>query len=440
MIRTLRPSAQLRPTLRADAARRAVLRWWRRRSPRLEPLLAWRGAAWRRRWFGLGTASLICLIGGTGILLLPNHYRSSALLFADPGRGVVLSGGAEAWTAAALAALRQALLAPAALERIAGAPPLPATQGPAAATSDRPGRLAERIAIAAEGPALFRVSYRADRPDAAERTLQALVDLVTSGQTGPMLAADALAPTLRAGPSVAGLKSQASIATALPARRDQAAALWNDLAAALALRDARARQLAGVPPVLAAGRPNPGYEQAAIRLGQQETLVAGLRHQLAAAAAAIATLEGQLEAWSGDQATPADLGARRGAPAAAAGLIFRMVAPPSRPPGPESPLHLWLLAGVAIAGIAVGTAVAVWRGQQDGMVDCASQLARRFRLPVLGTISAPARPGQHRRQHRIGIDFGLACLVLLVLFGSLATAEALDLLAPLSAPRGPLAG
>ena len=411
MIRTLRAPVEFRPPLSADLARRAVLGWRRWRSLRPE-LIAWREAAWRGRWLGLGVASMVFLVGWTATLLLPNQYRSSALLFADPGRGVVLEGSIDAWTAAALAALRDALRA---------------AQGPGAAASDRTDRLAERIAIATEGPALFRISYRAAQPDAAERTLQALIDLVTSGRVGP---------GLRSGPFLAGPQSELSIAAALQTWRDQGAALRNDLAAALALRNLRSRQLAEVPPVLATGRGNPAYDQAAMALGQQETLVAGLRHQLAAAEDAIATLEEQLEAGSGDPASPAEPGIRRlAAPAAdAAGLVFRMIGPPSPPPGPESPLRLMLLAAVAAAGIGVGTAVAVWRGQLDGIVNSTSQLGRRFQLPVLGAISAPSPPGQRRRQRRSGVEFGLACLGLLVLFGGLATAEALDLLAPLTVP------
>ena len=436
MIRTLRPPVDVRPPLSADLTRRAVLLWRRWRSLRSEPLIAWREAAWRGRWLGLGVALLVFLVGWTATLLLPNQYRSSALLFADPGRGVVLAGSIDAWTAAALAALRDALLAPAALERVAGAPPLSAAEGPGAAASDRTGGLAERIAIATEGPALFRVSYRAAQPAAAERTLQALIDLVTSGRVGPALAADAVEPALRSGPFLAAPQPAASIAAALRTWRDQGAALRNDLAAALALRNLRSRQLAEAPPVLAVGRRNPGYDRAAIALGQQETLVARLRHQLAAAEDAIATLEEQLQTGSGDPATSADPGTGwLAAPTAdAAGLIFRMIGPPSRPPGPESPLRLVLLAAVAAAGIGVGTAVAVWRGQRDGVVDSTSQLGRRFQLPVLGAIWAPSRTGQRRRQRQSGLEFGLACLGLLVLLGGLATAEALDLLAPLTVP------
>ena len=173
-------------------------------------------------------------------------------------------------------------------------------------------------------------------------------------------------------------------------------------------------------------------------LGQQESLVAGLRHQLAAAEDAIATLEEQLEAGSGDPASP---GRPRNSPAGGAGggrgrpglSDDRAAIAAARTR--ESPLRLMLLAAVAAnQGVGVGTAVAVWRGQLDGIVDSTSQLGRRFQLPVLGAISAPSPPGQRRRQRRSGVEFGLACLGLLVLFGGLATAEALDLLAPLTVP------
>jgi hypothetical protein len=414
-----------------DAARRALLR----RSPWRERLIDHGRSVWRRRWLAIATAWLLCLIGWAGALLPPDHYRSSALLFADPGPGATLTSHPNGRTTATLIALRSALSTPAARARVAAA-------GALSAAANRQGERAPRIAIAVEAPALFRVWYEAERPDVARRALQTLVELVTSNQPPVVPAPGPGAPE--------------GSAAELQASRDQAAALRNDLAAALMQRDARARQLAEVPPVLTAGRPNPIYDQIALQLGRQETLVAGLRNQLAATEAETARLDQQRaagsrvggieQAGSGDQ--PGRVAAQAAtAPAPPAGVGdhdrpgFQLVDPPDWPSAPEGVPRTLLLAAVLCAAIVAGAVAAAWHGQLDGTIDSASQLERRFQLPVLGTIATPAVAGQQRRRQRAQATFGLACLGLLGLFGGLVTAEGLDLLAPLAERlRGSVAG
>ncbi len=407
MIRTLWVAASWPP--RIGALRRAL----GRRSAWLERLLGHGRAAWRRRWLGLGAAWLVCLTGWAGVLLPPSHYRSSALLFADPGPGLALASHANGRTAATLAVLQRALASPAGLARVAAAQPLPAAAEPAAAAVGRVGALASRITITIEAPALFRVSYEAEQPDTAQRALQTLVELVTADRQPPVLAT---------GPGAVDER-----AAGLQASRDRAAGLRNDLATALMQRDARARQLAEVPPVLVAGRPNPVYEQIALQLGQQETLIAGLRGQLAATEAESARLEQQRAVGSEAEAlAPATLGDRPDRPR------FRLVDPPGWPSAPEGAPRPLLLAAILTVGVAVGTTAAAWRAQRDGAIDDAAQLERRFQLPVLGTIATPAPAGQDRGRQRARAAFGFACLGLLGLFGGLVAAEALDLLAPLA--------
>ena len=40
-------------------------------------------AAWRRRWYGVAIAWIICGIGWAGVYALPNQYESSARMFVD---------------------------------------------------------------------------------------------------------------------------------------------------------------------------------------------------------------------------------------------------------------------------------------------------------------------------------------------------------------------
>src|SRR3712207_1169357 len=46
---------------------------------------AWRylSAGWRQRWKALALAWLVCLVGWTGVYLLPSQYQSSARVYAE---------------------------------------------------------------------------------------------------------------------------------------------------------------------------------------------------------------------------------------------------------------------------------------------------------------------------------------------------------------------
>ena len=240
----------------------------------------------------------------------------------------------------------------------------------------------------------------------------------------------------------------------LQVSRAKAASLHSDLAAALTLREARARHLAEVPRALDGGRQrNPIHEQAEIQLRQQEALIAVLASRVAAEQARTAELEQALAGRSENEVASADAGpdraARSGAwtmpdiPGDLAGswtAITRgsgrptlpLVAAPSRPTTPEHSPRLVFLAGTLAAAIAAGGAAAVWRGQRDRIVDDAMQLQRRFGLAVIGSIATRATEHERRREQLARRNLGLACLGLLGLFGSLVMAEALELLAPLS--------
>jgi hypothetical protein len=103
------------------------------------------------------------------------------------------------------------------------------------------------------------------------------------------------------------------------------------------------------------------------------------------------------------------------------------------PIGPEPAPRLLFLAGTLAAAIAAGVAAAIWRGERDRIVDDEVQLQRRFGLPVLGSIGAASTAEERRYEQIARRNLGLAGLGLLGLFGSLVTAEALCLLAPLRA-------
>mgnify|MGYP001134404687 CR=1 FL=1 len=48
-----------------------------------QQLLAYMKAAWHRRWWGVATAWLVCVVGWTAVFLTPSRYEASARVYVD---------------------------------------------------------------------------------------------------------------------------------------------------------------------------------------------------------------------------------------------------------------------------------------------------------------------------------------------------------------------
>jgi hypothetical protein len=218
---------------------------------------------------------------------------------------------------------------------------------------------------------------------------------------------------------------------AAPARllqdsRERAAALEADLDAALTLRAAQARQLAGMPRVLDGG-PNPIHQRRTVQLGQQDALIAALRGRLADLRARIGEPEQPPRSLADGPLAP-DLpprppGSDAAAPRALAGTRPIVASVPTAP-------RLALLAGVLALAVVAGAVVAVWRGQHDGIIDHPSRLPPRTVLPLLCSIALPGRFGRQRRARAGPRRAALAALGLLGLFVTLVVADRFGALAP----------
>lgn len=98
---------------------------------------------------------------------------------------------------------------------------------------------------------------------------------------------------------------------------------------------------------------------------------------------------------------------------------FRIVEPPVVPVQPSGPQRKLLSAGVLLAGIAAGVAVALVRNVLTDSFASLAHLRDTFGLPVLGSIS-PARNGTGRRRKAMEVSaLASTLVVLLLLFGAL---------------------
>jgi hypothetical protein len=225
----------------------------------------------------------------------------------------------------------------------------------------------------------------------------------------------------------------------LPDSRAAGAGLQADLEAALALRAARARQLAGMPRLLD-GRRNPIHQRHAIQLDQQDVLIAALRRRLAALTAHAPRPDRRLpDPIAQSAGLPASPGGSGGTGQPAAG---RQPTAASAPSGPSQTAagapRQAALCSVLLLAAAAGVALAAWRGRRDGIIDHPSQLRHGLRLPVLCTIDLPASPGAAQRERASRGRAALAGLGLLGLCASLVAADRAGALAAMG--QGLLAG
>ena len=49
----------------------------------LQQILGYAKAAWQRRWWGVAVAWLVCIVGWTWVMMIPDRYEASARVYVD---------------------------------------------------------------------------------------------------------------------------------------------------------------------------------------------------------------------------------------------------------------------------------------------------------------------------------------------------------------------
>lgn len=142
--------------------------------------------AWRRRWFGIGVAWMICLAGWFVVMRMPNKYESSAQLYvaADPVltpllRGIAIGNDSQA----EFHLLRQTLLSKPNLQRLIEKTGLSDEVSGPAATEQLIKGLRSRIHVQAQSDNLFSLRYVDTSPQQAFKIVQGLVNLYVERST-----------------------------------------------------------------------------------------------------------------------------------------------------------------------------------------------------------------------------------------------------------------
>ena len=135
---------------------------------------------WRRRWFAVVTAWLVCLAGWMAVMALPSLYSASAQIYvaADPVltpllKGIAINGASDA----EYSLLRQTLLSDPNLTALIEATGLNATvQGPGAEAA-LIHRLSQTIRVIPQTNELFTISYEDKDPKTALSVVRGLVNI-----------------------------------------------------------------------------------------------------------------------------------------------------------------------------------------------------------------------------------------------------------------------
>ncbi|NKB55941.1 MAG: hypothetical protein GKS00_06365 [Alphaproteobacteria bacterium] len=153
----------------------------------VDDLLPILNAIWRRRWYALALAWMVCLVGWTTVSVLPNKYRSVARVYIDTTSllGPLLKGIAvETDLAQEVAIMQRTLLSRPNLAEVARATDLDLE----ATTPIEMDRLLTRIeksaSIRAQGRNLFTVGFTDKNPVLAKAVVQALLTIFVETNLG----------------------------------------------------------------------------------------------------------------------------------------------------------------------------------------------------------------------------------------------------------------
>ena len=141
--------------------------------------------AWRRRWYALATAWLVCGVGWTALSRVPDQYEANVRLHVDTDallvpllRGLAVDTG----TASQAELMQKTLLTRTNLAKLLKMSYPAVAEGPEADRERLSQRLALAIQITSSGPNLFTVTYRDSDPKTAYGVVKAAATIFVDNQ------------------------------------------------------------------------------------------------------------------------------------------------------------------------------------------------------------------------------------------------------------------
>jgi polysaccharide chain length determinant protein (PEP-CTERM system associated) len=154
----------------------------------LQQILAYAKAAWRRRWWGVVVAWLVCVVGWTWVMTLPDRYQATARVYVDTQTllkplltGLTVAPNIEQQ----IKLMTRQLVSRPTLEKVARMTDLDVRAKTPEQTEAMLNGLAGKISIADAGREnLYTISYQDANPDLAKKVVQSLLTIFVETSLG----------------------------------------------------------------------------------------------------------------------------------------------------------------------------------------------------------------------------------------------------------------
>jgi len=154
----------------------------------LQQILGYAKAAWQRRWWGVAMAWLVCIVGWTWVMMIPDRYQASARVYVDTQTLLkpLLSGlAAEPNVEQQIKLMTRQLVSRPTLERVARMTDLDVKAKTPEQTEAMLNGLASKISIADAGREnLYTISYQDANGDLAKKVVQSLLTIFVETSLG----------------------------------------------------------------------------------------------------------------------------------------------------------------------------------------------------------------------------------------------------------------
>jgi polysaccharide chain length determinant protein (PEP-CTERM system associated) len=154
----------------------------------LQQILGYAKAAWQRRWWGVAVAWLVCIVGWTWVMIIPDRYQASARVYVDTQTLLkpLLSGlAAEPNVEQQIKLMTRQLVSRPTLEKVARMTDLDVKAKTPEQTEAMLNGLASKITIADAGREnLYTISYQDANGDLAKKVVQSLLTIFVESSLG----------------------------------------------------------------------------------------------------------------------------------------------------------------------------------------------------------------------------------------------------------------
>jgi polysaccharide chain length determinant protein (PEP-CTERM system associated) len=154
----------------------------------LQQILGYTKAAWQRRWWGVVVAWLVCIVGWTWVMMIPDRYEASARVYVDTQsllKPLLLGLTVQPNVDQQIKLMTRQLVSRPTLEKVARMTDLDVRAKTPEETETMLNGLASKIAIADAGREnLYTISYQDPNGDLAKKVVQSLLTIFVETSLG----------------------------------------------------------------------------------------------------------------------------------------------------------------------------------------------------------------------------------------------------------------